>query len=49
MKLTKHSEDKYIYHGRQSIEPVFAGRLALGVTFMIGLGLLWLLIVGLGF
>lgn len=49
MKLTKHSEEKYTYHGKESTEPLFDGKLALGVTLLLGIGLLWMLIVGLGF
>ena len=49
MKLTKHSEDKYTYHGKESTEPPFEGKLALGFTLLLGIGLLWMLIVGLGF
>lgn len=49
MKLTKHSEEKYTYHGKESTEPLFDGKLALGFTLLLGIGLLWMLIVGLGF
>lgn len=49
MKLIKHSEEKYTYHGRESTEPLLAGKLALGATFLLALGLIWMLIVGLGF
>jgi len=48
MKLTKHSEEKYTYHGRESTEPLFGGKLALGLTLLLGAGLLWMFIVGLG-
>jgi hypothetical protein len=49
MKLTKHSEGKYTYHGKESTEPLFGGKLALGFTLLVGIGLLWMFIVGLGF
>ena len=48
MKLTKHSEEKCTYHGKESTEPLFDGKLALGFTLLVGIGLLLVLIVGLG-